>query len=118
MGELIGIGRGRGSPERLGAMVFFSRTEWQGLLGLYHRYLCAGVWRNYAVQWRHDQASFAAFRDLRRQADLLVVKRVDRYSQLVCYEVTMRNKWVIKTDRLEVALKRVERLPRLVWSRK
>ncbi|WP_120076715.1 DUF2794 domain-containing protein [Aurantiacibacter odishensis] len=54
---------GQGSPEQVG----FNRQELTHILDLYGRMVAAGEWRDYAMDFTRDCATFAAFR---RTADV------------------------------------------------
>jgi Protein of unknown function (DUF2794) len=50
------------SPAARLAQVGFDRHELQRILDLYGRMVAAGEWRDYAMDFTRDAASFAAFR--------------------------------------------------------
>ena len=49
-------------PARRAAQVGFDRRELQRILDLYGRMVAAGEWRDYAMDFARDAASFSAFR--------------------------------------------------------
>jgi hypothetical protein len=49
-------------PTRLPLQVSFDRVELQRILDLYGRMVAAGQWRDYAMDFTRDAASFSAFR--------------------------------------------------------
>ena len=49
-------------PGRQPGQVGFTREELQRILDLYGRMVAAGEWRDYAMDFNRDSASFAAFR--------------------------------------------------------
>lgn len=53
----------------------FDRTELQRILDLYGRMVAAGHWRDYAMQFAPDLASFAAFRRAAERPEILIEKR-------------------------------------------
>lgn len=55
------------APHASPAQVGFERAELQRILDLYGRMVAAGEWRDYAMDFTRDCASFAAFR---RTADV------------------------------------------------
>jgi hypothetical protein len=68
----MSFGPGAGStilafPGRLPNQVGFERAELQRILDLYGRMVAAGEWRDYAMDFDKDRATFAAFR---RTADV------------------------------------------------
>lgn len=54
-------------PSRRPSQVGFERAELQRILDLYGRMVAAGEWRDYAMDFGKDHATFAAFR---RTADV------------------------------------------------
>ncbi|TCD06329.1 DUF2794 domain-containing protein [Erythrobacteraceae bacterium CFH 75059] len=59
---------------RLG-QVGFTRQELQRILDLYGRMVAAGEWRDYAMNFDRDAASFAAFRRTAERPQARVEKR-------------------------------------------
>ena len=55
--------------------VGFERTELQRILDLYGRMVSAGLWRDYAMDFSRDQASFAAFRRAAERPQAQIVKQ-------------------------------------------
>jgi hypothetical protein len=53
----------------------FDRLELQRILDLYGRMVAAGHWRDYAMQFAPDLASFAAFRRCAERPEILIEKR-------------------------------------------
>ncbi len=64
-------------PERSGGPVqtVFERPEIARILDLYGRMVAAGHWRDYALQFGHDVAVFAAFRRATERPELRLEKR-------------------------------------------
>ena len=62
-----GLGQVLAFPGRPPNQVGFERAELARILDLYGRMVAAGEWRDYAMDFRKDCASFAAFR---RTADV------------------------------------------------
>ena len=50
------------TPARQPSQVGFERSELQRILDLYGRMVSAGLWRDYAMDFTRDAASFCAFR--------------------------------------------------------
>jgi len=67
MEGLPGLGQVLAFPGRVPNQVGFERSELARILDLYGRMVAAGEWRDYAMDFRKDCASFAAFR---RTADV------------------------------------------------
>ena len=55
--------------------VGFERIELTRILDLYGRMVAAGHWRDYAIQFDHDAAVFAAFRRTAERPEFRIVKR-------------------------------------------
>jgi len=53
----------------------FDRKELQRILDLYGRMVAAGHWRDYAMQFAPDLASFAAFRRAAERPEIRIEKR-------------------------------------------
>lgn len=64
-------GRGQGVPHQVG----FDRLELQRILDLYGRMVSAGLWRDYAMDFARDTASFSAFRRAAERPQALIEKR-------------------------------------------
>ena len=57
------------------AVAAFDRLELQKILDLYGRMVAAGHWRDYAMQFAPDLASFAAFRRTAERPEVRIEKR-------------------------------------------
>ncbi len=57
------------------AQVGFDRTELQRILDLYGRMVAAGEWRDYAMDFTRDAASFCAFRRAAERPQARIEKR-------------------------------------------
>lgn len=55
--------------------VAFDRAEWQRILDLYGRMVAAGHWRDYAIHFGRDAASFACFRRAAERPEYRIEKR-------------------------------------------
>ena len=55
--------------------VGFERDELQRILDLYGRMVAAGFWRDYAMDFAHDAASFSAFRRTAENPQARIEKR-------------------------------------------
>jgi hypothetical protein len=53
----------------------FDRVELTRILDLYGRMVAAGQWRDYAMSFERDHASFAAFRRTAERPELRIEKR-------------------------------------------
>ena len=53
----------------------FDRQEWNRLLNLYGRMVAAGHWRDYAIGFEPDIATFVAFRRHADRPDVRIEKR-------------------------------------------
>lgn len=62
-------------PARSAGQVGFDRTELMRILDLYGRMVAAGEWRDYAMDFTKDAASFSAFRRAAERPQARVEKR-------------------------------------------
>lgn len=53
---------------------FFDRSELERIMQLYGRMVAAGLWRDYAMDFGRDIASFSAFRRASERPEIRVVK--------------------------------------------
>lgn len=79
---MIGAGDGASGPTVLSfpnvrgePQVGFDRAELQRILDLYGRMVAAGEWRDYAMSFGKDAASFAAFRRTAERPTARIEKR-------------------------------------------
>lgn len=57
------------------AQVGFEREELQRILDLYGRMVAAGLWRDYALDFGRDAASFSGFRRTAERPEVRIEKR-------------------------------------------
>jgi Protein of unknown function (DUF2794) len=69
MGELAQF------PRPAGSQIAFDRAELTRILDLYGRMVAAGQWRDYALHFGRDEASFSAFRRATERPDVRIEKR-------------------------------------------
>jgi Protein of unknown function (DUF2794) len=69
MGELAEF------PRSAGNQTAFDRSELTRILDLYGRMVAAGHWRDYALHFGRDVASFSAFRRATERPDIRIEKR-------------------------------------------
>ena len=62
-------------PALRASQVGFERTELQRILDLYGRMVAAGHWRDYAMDFDRDAASFCAFRRAAERPQVRIEKR-------------------------------------------
>ena len=62
-------------PARIALQVGFERMELMRILDLYGRMVAAGLWRDYAMDFDRDAASFSAFRRAAERPHARVEKR-------------------------------------------
>ena len=62
-------------PRSLPLQVGFERAELTRILDLYGRMVAAGLWRDYAMDFDRDAASFAAFRRTAERPSARIEKR-------------------------------------------
>lgn len=76
----LGIGHAR--------QTFFDRSELERIMQLYGRMVAAGLWRDYAMDFGRDIASFSAFRRASERPEIRVVKNPSlraRQGQYILY---------------------------------
>lgn len=66
---------GTSAGSRAALQVGFDRTELTRILDLYGRMVAAGLWRDYAMDFTRDAASFSAFRRAAERPQARVEKR-------------------------------------------
>lgn len=62
-------------PSATSLQIGFDRLELQRILDLYGRMVAAGQWRDYAMDFTRDAASFSAFRRAAERPHALIEKR-------------------------------------------
>jgi hypothetical protein len=62
-------------PSRIAGQIGFDRAELQRILDLYGRMVAAGEWRDYAMDFTKDCATFAAFRRTAERPQARIEKR-------------------------------------------
>ena len=62
-------------PSRREAQIGFTREELTRILDLYGRMVAGGQWRDYAMDFTRDTASFAAFRRAAERPQVRIEKR-------------------------------------------
>ena len=62
-------------PQRRDSQIGFSREELTRILDLYGRMVAAGEWRDYAMDFTRDAASFSAFRRTAERPQMRIEKR-------------------------------------------
>ncbi|MCA1653767.1 MAG: DUF2794 domain-containing protein [Sphingomicrobium sp.] len=62
-------------PRDRHSLTAFDRVELQRILDLYGRMVAAGHWRDYAMSFDRDVASFAAFRRTTERPEVRIEKR-------------------------------------------
>ncbi|WP_299193443.1 DUF2794 domain-containing protein [uncultured Erythrobacter sp.] len=75
-----GLGAGGSSkvvafPGKSAAQIGFDRDELQRILDLYGRMVAAGQWRDYAMDFDRNAASFSAFRRTAERPNMRIEKR-------------------------------------------
>ena len=63
------------APVRVAAQVGFERVELMRILDLYGRMVAAGHWKDYAIDFGRDVASFSAFRRAAERPEFRIEKR-------------------------------------------
>jgi hypothetical protein len=94
----------------------FDRRELQRILDLYGRMVAAGHWRDYAMHFGIDVASFAAFRRAADRPEIWIQKRPELHVKQGAYSLVSAHGAVLKRGHdLSLVLAPLERrLMRLV----
>jgi hypothetical protein len=94
----------------------FDRKELRRILDLYGRMVAAGHWRDYAMHFGADVASFAAFRRSADRPEIWIQKRPELQSKQGAYSLVSEHGAVLKRGHdLSLVLAPLERrLMRLV----
>ena len=97
-------------------MTAFDRRELQRILDLYGRMVAAGHWRDYAMHFDVDFASFAAFRRSADRPEILIHKCPELHSKQGAFSLVSEHGAVLKRGHdLSLVLAPLERrLMRLV----
>ena len=103
-------------PRDRHALTAFDRRELQRILDLYGRMVAAGHWRDYAMHFGKDVASFAAFRRAADRPELWIQKRPELQAKQGAFSLVSEHGAVLKRgDDLTLVLAPLERrLMRLV----
>jgi len=103
---------GRGQPQ----VTAFDRPELTRILDLYGRMVAAGHWRDYAMQFDRDVASFAAFRRATERPEVRIEKRPELQLKQGAFALVSEHGAVLKRghDLIGVLAPLERRLMRLV----
>jgi hypothetical protein len=103
-------------PRDRRALTAFDRKELRRILDLYGRMVAAGHWRDYAMHFGTDVASFAAFRRSADRPEVWIQKRPELHAKQGAYSLVSEHGAVLKRgDELSLVLAPLERrLMRLV----
>jgi len=83
-------------PKDRQAVTAFDRKELQHILDLYGRMVAAGHWRDYAMSFERDVASFAAFRRATERPELRIEKRPQLRAKQGAYALVGEHGAVLK----------------------
>ena len=103
-------------PRDRRALIAFDRRELQRILDLYGRMVAAGHWRDYAMHFEIDVASFAAFRRSADRPEIWIQKRPELHAKQGAFSLVSEHGAVLKRGHdLSLVLAPLERrLMRLV----
>ena len=82
---------GRGTP-----VVRFDRTELSAILNLYGRNVASGEWRDYAMDFGKEAATFSVFRKASEQPLYRIVKRPEFARKQGTYSVIAQGGLILK----------------------
>ncbi|MEO6248100.1 MAG: DUF2794 domain-containing protein [Sphingomicrobium sp.] len=74
----------------------FDRAELQRILDLYGRMVAAGQWKDYAMSFERDVASFSAFRRATERPDIRIEKRPQLRAKQGAYALVGEHGAVLK----------------------
>jgi hypothetical protein len=83
-------------PAQLPKRVTFDRQELGQILNLYGRYVAEGEWRDYAMDFGHDRATFAVFRRAAEQPLYRIVKDPSLARKQGAYAVIAQGGLILK----------------------
>ena len=103
-------------PRDRRALTAFDRLELRRILDLYGRMVAAGHWRDYAMHFGIDMASFAAFRRSADRPEIWIQKRPELHAKQGAFALVSEHGAVLKRGHdLSLVLAPLERrLMRLV----
>jgi Protein of unknown function (DUF2794) len=83
-------------PDKAPQRVSFTRPELMAILDLYGRYVAAGEWRDYAMEFGSEQAVFAIFRRASEQPLYRITKTPALARKQGAFAVTAQGGLVLK----------------------
>ena len=84
------------APRDRRAVTTFDRLELQRILDLYGRMVAAGHWRDYAMSFDRDLASFAAFRRAAERPEIRIEKRPELRARQGAFALVSEHGAVLK----------------------
>lgn len=84
------------SPKDRQAVTAFDRVELQRILDLYGRMVAAGHWRDYALSFDRNVASFAAFRRATERPEIRIEKRPELRNRQGAFALVSEHGAVLK----------------------
>ncbi len=84
------------SPKDRHAVTVFDRPELQRILDLYGRMVAAGHWRDYAMSFDRNVASFAAFRRATERPEIRIEKRPELRARQGAFALVSEHGAVLK----------------------
>ena len=79
-----------------GSQIGFDRLELKRIMDLYGRMVAAGLWKDYAIEFRNDAAVFWAFRRAAERPEYKVEKRPDLRAKQGIWALIGENGAVLK----------------------
>ena len=97
---------------------YFSKGELSRILAIYSKRVAAGQWRDYAIDYDKNAATFSIFRSSYESPLYIVQKKQLKGNENWIYSISDRRKKLTQRGRLEDALKYldeyVDKMPKLV----
>ena len=87
---------GQDGAARGPSLVRFNRDELSAILNLYGRYVASGEWRDYAMDFGKDTATFSVFRRAAEQPLYRIIKNPELARKQGAYAVTAQGGLILK----------------------
>ena len=101
-------------PQIRAASVAFDRRELATILNLYGRHVADGEWRDYAMDFGKETASFSVFRHSAEQPLYRICKTPAQFRKQALYSVVAQGGLIMKRGNdLAQVLKALEKKPKL-----
>ena len=110
MAKLIGLKNTKQTTETLQ----FSKTELRKLIDAYSNGVIRDYWRDYAIDQNEQVSIFSIFKNSRESTTLSITKKNKHGKNSAKFILQYRSKIIETSSDLDVLLKRLKSLPKLV----